>query len=340
MVEQESRLNKSLKHLARSSFVVFIAVILSKLFGYAYRIFVARSYGPEVYGLLALSLMLISWFTLLANLGLGTGILRYISFYRGKEDDDKISYITKFYLGLLFITGIISGILLFFLSDVIAEKIFSNSQLTIFLKIFSLTIPLVSLKTIFFSLMQAYEKVEWWAFTSKILNNLVKLIVLVVLFYIGIDAINIPLSYLSAAIVTILFSYIFCKINFKKIFKIKPRKNKQLIKNIFSYSWPLIFFGFSMALLHQTDSFMIGLFKTVKDVGFYNAAIPIALLLTISIDLFNHLFFPLVTKEYARGNKDLVKQLSKQVGKWVYMISLPLFVIFMIFPGVFIKLLF
>lgn len=340
MIKKESELNKSLKLLAKSSFIVFIAVILSKILTYTYRIIVARHYGPEVYGLFALSLMIFGWFAMFSHFGFGHGVLRYISLYRGKGNQNKISYIIKSSLKLLAIVSVLFGILLFFLSDIIAIKIFDNARLSIFLKIFSFMIPLGTLNTVFFSIMKAYEKIGWFSFISKILDNSIKLFVLILLVFMGLNSINVPVSYLVGAIITFAVSYIYCRITFKKIFKVKPIKNKQVFRNVFSYSWPLLFFGFSMALLHQTDSFMIGIFGTISDVGFYNAAIPIALLLTVSVDLFNQLFFPLVTKEYAKGNKDLVKQLSQQTGKWVYMMSLPLFILFIIFPGVFIKLLF
>ncbi len=340
MIKKEPNLDKSLKILAKSSVIVFVIIIFSKILTYAYKIIIARHYGPEVYGLLALSLTILGWFVLFSHFGLETGIVRYISFYRGKKDNNKISYIVKFSLKLLFITGILAGILLFFLSDIIAEKIFSNASLSIFLKIFSLTIPLTSLKTVFYGFLQAHEKIGFTQFFSKILDPFVKVLAIIILVYIGINSTSIPISYLLAAIITFLVSYLFCRIYFKEIFKIQPRKNKKLAKNIFSYSWPLVFFALSLWTLHSTDSFMIGLFKTVEDVGFYNVAIPISLLLTLSIDLFGHMFFPLVTKEYAKGNKEIVKQLSQQTGKWVYMISLPLFILLIIFPGVFIKILF
>src|SRR3989344_4545818 len=340
MPKKESTFNKSLSILAKSSIWVFAGVILSKILGYAYRVIVARYYGPEVYGLLVLSLTISGWFALFSLLGFDTGVLRYLSLYSAKKQDNKISYIVKFSLSLLLVTGIAAGILLFSFSDIIAEKIFSNSQLSIFLKLFSLTIPLTSLKTVFFPLMQVYGKYGWVLFASKILDPLVKVIALVTLTFLGINSINVPISYLLAAIFVSLFAYLFCRISFKKIFKIKPKKNKQLAKNIFHYSWPLLFFTLSMFLFHQEDSFMIGLLKTVEDVGFYNAAVPIALLLVTSVTLFSYMFFPVITQQYAKGNKEIVKQLSQQTGKWAYILSLPLFILFIVFPGVFIKILF
>lgn len=340
MSQQKSELDKSLKFLARSSLIVLAAVIFSKLLGYAYRIIIARYYGPEVYGLLILSFTIFGWFLLLSQFGLGSGILRYLSFYIGKKKEEKVSYIVKFFMGLMLMTGIVSGLLLFFLSDIIAQQLFSNPQLSIFLKFFSFMIPLAGIRTIFSLLMQAYEKIAWLTYVSKISDNLIRLILLISLIFLGVGSINVPITYISASLITTLISYTFCRVSFKKIFKLRPKKDKILVKKIFSYSLPLIFFGFSMSLISQADSFMIGLFQTVADVGFYNAAAPLAFLLIISVELFGQMFFPMVTKEYAKGNMGLVKQLSQQTGKWVYIISLPLFILFMIFPGAFIKLFF
>lgn len=339
MTNQKSEIGGPLKLLVRSSFAVFISVLLVKILSYVYKIIVARYYGAEVYGLLALALVVVGWAAVLAELGLGAGFLRYFSFYRGKKKERNILYFVKFFSKFLFLTGLSLGILLFLFSDIIAEKIFSNPQLSIFLKLLSFTIPLSSLSSVFSGLMQSYEKIGWLSFL-RVVNFFIRVVAIIILTYIGTNAINVPVSYLPVAIITLLFPYLFCRISLRNLFILKPKKDKKAIKEIIRYSFPLIFSGIILSLLYQSDSFMIGIFKAAEDVGFYNAAIPIAVLLIIPMDLFGQLFFPLVAKEYARGNMRIVEQLSKQVGKWTYMLSLPFFILFMLFPGVFIRLLF
>ena len=109
---------------------------------------------------------------------------------------------------------------------------------------------------------------------------------------------------------------------------------------MFSYSWPLVFYGVFSFIFYSTDSFMIGIFKPIENVGFYNAAVPIAMLLSLPLSLFIQLFFPLVTKEYSKGNMETVKQLSQQVGKWIFMLVLPFFILLIIFPEIFINIFF
>ena len=104
-----------------------------------------------------------------------------------------------------------------------------------------LAIPLTSLKAVLFPLMQVYGKYWWVLFASKILDPLVKVITLVTLIFLGVNSINVPLSFLLAAIFVSFFAYLFCRISFKKIFKIKPRKDRRLSKEIISYSLPFLF---------------------------------------------------------------------------------------------------
>src|SRR3972149_1823388 len=85
----------SLKLLAKTSFIVLIGVIISKILGYTYRIIIARYYGPEVYGLFVLALMISGWFIAISALGFNEGILRFIPIYRGRKEIEKIKYALK-----------------------------------------------------------------------------------------------------------------------------------------------------------------------------------------------------------------------------------------------------
>jgi len=47
-----------------------------------------------------------------------------------------------------------------------------------------------------------------------------------------------------------------------------------------------------------------------------------------------------VIKEFSNKNIEVIEELSKQVQKWIFIINLPLLVLMILFPGVFINLLF
>ena len=99
-------------------------------------------------------------------------------------------------------------------------------------------------------------------------------------------------------------------------------------------------FGVINTILFWIDSFSIGFFRNTSEVGLYNVAVPLAALLGFFPELFIQLFFPLITKEYSKKNIPLIKELSKQLGKWIFMLNLPLFIILFLFPGAIINILF
>ena len=83
---KNERVEKSLKMLAKSSFIVLIGVFLSKLFSYLYKIIIARSLGPDIYGTFILSISIAGVFITISSLGLTDGLLRYIPLFLGKKE--------------------------------------------------------------------------------------------------------------------------------------------------------------------------------------------------------------------------------------------------------------
>ncbi len=342
MEENDREINKGLKTLARGSFIVLIGIILSKILSYGYRIIVARGLGPEIYGIFSLAVIVASWLIILFKFGFTGGIARFIPFYIGKKNPEKARFVYKTSVAILSVSGIVAGILLFLFSEEIAVGIFNNLELTHFLKIFAIVVPLNIILDAMLSFLLACERIGWHSFIYNILQNFVKVISLGLLILIGLKADAILFSYLISVIISLIVAY-FVSVKILKSLSnkfISGKEKKNIFKDLFSYSWPLLFFGFTWQLFHWTDTLMIGYLQNAEQVGFYNAAVPIATLFNFTSALFIQLFFPLITKEYSKGKIEVIKQLSKQVGKWIFLINLPILILFAIFPEFFIRVLF
>ncbi len=343
MKNEQKEIDKDLKLLAKSSIIVFAGIFFAKIFNYVYRIIIARNFGPEVYGLFSLAIMILGFFVAFSSLGLSEGLLRYISLYRGKKERQKIRYLFKFSLTISFFLSMISGIILFFFSEFISINFFHNTDLIIFLKIFSFVIPLYVISNIFLSVIRAFEKISWYSFIDNILLNAIKVISLIFLLVLGFKTSAIIFSYVLGFLIVLITSFLLCKYGFPEIFKKYKLKEQEAVKiknKILSYSWPIMFVGLIGNIFYWTDSFFIGYLKSVFEVGLYNAAVPIALLLLIAPSLFITLFFPLIIKQYSAKNFKTIQETSKQIVKWIFMINLPIFIFLILFPGVFINILF
>jgi len=336
-------LDKSLKLLVRTSFIVLIGLIISKIVAYAYRIIIARYFGPEVYGLFSLALMISGWFIAISALGLSEGLLRFIPIYRGRKESRKITYLFRFSLITLTLTSLISGLLLFLLSDFISLTFFHNINLSIYLKIFSLLVPVGAIGYPFLAALRAHEEIPWYSFIFNIAQNVIKLSALLIFIVLGFNSNATTLSYLAGVFGMLVLSYCICRYKIPHIFKthdLPHNERKLLKKEVMSYSIPILFFGIISTIFYWIDSFSLGYYKGAFEVGLYNSAVPIAIILGMASEVFMQLFFPMITREYARKKMKLIEQLSKQVAKWILIVNLPIFAIMIVFPGAMINILF
>jgi len=340
---QKKEFDKSLKLIAKSSIFVFLGLFLSKLFTYFYRIVIARYYGPEIYGMFSLGMMILLWTVSFASIGIVEGVLRFIPYYRGKKQYNKIKYIFKFSIIILLISGILFGIILFLLSDIIAINIFNEPGLAIFLKFFSFLVPIYMILYLILSVIRSFEKIIAHSFIQDFFENFLKLFFIIILIITGLKTNAVIFSYVLGVIISLLVAYLYAKSKIPIIFEkhnLDNASKKEIKRKLFAYSWPLIFLGIISGILPYIDSFVIGFFKGVAEVGLYNAAVPIAGLMVLAPNIFVRLFFPLITKEFSKKNYHVVSELSKQVEKWILILNLPLFFLIIIFPGAFINLLF
>ncbi len=334
---------RALRLVAQSSVIVFIGIALSKILTYAYRLVIARELGPEIYGLFSLAIVVSSFFIMAASLGLPEGVLRYLSFYRGRKELQNERYLFRSALLVLVVSGIVAGFILFFASEFISLRLFHNAGLLPFLRALGVFLPFFIISGILLSGMLAYGHVGWNAFINNFLQNFIKFAVLLLLLLIGFRGSAVIISYLAGVVVMCIAAYIVVRRVMPGILKrstLDHAGKQKVRREVLAYSWPVVFLTAAYTVFNWTDSAVIGYFMTATDVGIYNAAFTLISLFGIAPELFKQFFFPFIVREYSRKNIELIRQLSQQVGKWIYILNLPLFLFMAAFPGAVINILF
>ena len=339
----KDNLENNLKLMARSSLVVFLALLISKFLVYIYKVVIARYFGPEIYGLYSLGAVIAGLFISIASLGLSEGMLRFVALYRGKNQSSRINYLFKFSMRILIFSSLLGGIILFFLAEPLSINVFHNPSLIFYLKLFSITIPFGVIAYAILTLVRSYEQIGWYLFISTISRNLLEIVFLLLFIFIGLKNEAIAFSYVLGFAGMFALSYWILNSRIRPTFKTEPlpkKEKKKVSSELLKYSLPLIFSTFIFMLMAFGDTFAIGYFKSSLEVGWYNAALPIAMLLTLAPELFIKLFFPLINKEYSKKNMHLISELSKQVSKWIFLLNLPLLMVILIMPEASLNLLF
>jgi len=326
------------RKLAKGAIIVFLGMFFGRALTYLYVALVARL-GSTEYGLLSLGFAFVSFLSIFSILGLRTGVIRYVSFYKGKNNQKKIKGTIYSSLKISLPVSLVLMILLFVFAEKISLLVFHNPDLTIVLRIFSLAIPFLSLSSIFIGGIIGFQKIKYQVLSKEIIENIVKLILTFVLIYIGFGLFGAIIGYVIAIMGTAIFSFYFLQ---KKVFPFFKTKLKPVLitKELFYYSFPLTFVGVLALIIKWTDVLMIGYYRTTSDVGIYNVALPTANLLVLVPTALMVLFMPIITELYSKRKLKDILLLSKVISKWIFFVNLPIFLLIFLFSKQILNLMF
>lgn len=316
------------KIVAKGALIAFLGIFVSKVLGYLYRLIIART-GTEPYGLINIALGIISLVVIFPLMGLDSGVLRYIAYYKGKKDNSKIREILTSSLTWTVGLSFIFSILIFIFSDKIAVIFFHNIKLGLVLKFFSITIPFYVINRVSLAALRAIKKNQYEVYSKAFFHNVSKIILTILLVYfLGFGLFGLSLAFLLSIIGMGLLSFYFM---YKNILKNKGKVSFFIEKEVLFYSLHLMFYSFFYLILAWTDTLMIGSFLDASKAGIYNVALPTASLLVVFPIALRSLFLPTITGLYAQEKKDKIKQVYNSIARWTFLTNLPILLLLIIF---------
>ncbi|UCD07166.1 MAG: flippase [Candidatus Aenigmatarchaeota archaeon] len=336
---QETEDIQSLKKIVKGAGWIFIGMIISKILSIVYRVFIARYFGPGDYGLFALGLVVLSFVGMIARLGLHSGVVRYVPFYEARGDKARVKGIVLSALKIITLVSVVMAFFMFIFSEEIAVLGFHNMELVGILQILALSVPFVCLFYVFNFSFVGFQKLKYQVYSEHIFSNIAKIVFVVVFGLLGLGVYGIAWSYTIAAILTLFLSAYFLQ---KRVFPVFKTGVKPIYMNrkLLSFSIPLLFAGFMSFIISSIDTLMLGYFKTVTDVGVYNAAAPTAYVLNVIPGALTVIFLPIITGLYSKGKIKELYSVYKTVFKWMFYFNIPLLAVMMAFPGQIINILF
>ncbi|MFH1774708.1 MAG: flippase [Methanobacteriota archaeon] len=329
---------EGLKKIVKAAGLVFISLIFSKALTYSYRLIVARI-GVESYGILSIGIIFLGLANTLSLLGLSTGVVRYVSYYRGKESPEGIKGAITSGLKISLFLSLLTSAAIFLTASWISTSVFNAPALVPVLRIFAIIVPFSALSLILLNVLIAFEKVKYYVSVKNILESIVLIVSTAVIIYLGYGILGAAIAYALAIVSTFLISLYLLE---KRVFPIfrTTVKSAGIGRELLYYSWPLTFTGLLSTIIGSADSIMIGYFLTVSDTGIYNAAVPTASLLFLVSGPMLTLFMPIIAESYGRGEIKELKAVYRRIAKWIFFINFPIVLLIAAFSKEILNILF
>lgn len=313
-----------IEKIVKGAFLVLFSMVFGKLFSYLYVILVATKLGSHEYGLLSLGMAILSFASALSILGLDEGIIRFVPFYKGKNEETLLKNTILTSLKTVLNSSLFIAVLLIVFSDFISDKIFNEYELTKVILFMAIILPFGAVSNLFLVSFRAFQKPEYEVLFKEIIEKSSRLIITFILILLGFKLTGALIGFFSA--VVIMFILIFITFN-KKFFNIfsKEIPEKDNKKELLHYSLPLMLKNFMWFIIAWTDLLMIGYFLDTSSVGIYNVALPTSNLIIIPIYGIMYLFTPIISELYGKNSLEEIKEIYKKISKYSLLVNLPIF---------------
>lgn len=319
------QMSSTKKTILRNTLWLTVAEIGSRIARGGLGIIAARMLGVSGLGVFSYAIALGGFLTFFEDAGIATFVTR--SFAKN-EQDKHVIFGTALVLKILL--GIIA--LLFFIS--IGPLISSVPEARIIIPVIALLMFCDALRTFFFSITRAEQRMHIDA-RVQIITNVLIVVFGVVFMTVSPTPLALAWGYTLGSIVGTVLMFLVIRNYIPNIRKTFSRK---LFNEIFFAAWPFTVLAISNVLIFNTDTLFLGYYGTTTDVGLYAAASRVVQMFYILASLFATSTFPtLVQKTHDRS--DILSAIKKSLILML-ILAIPLMIIMVLGAPLIMKVLF
>lgn len=277
--------------LGQSSFVYLLSRIVASVISFFATLYFTRLLGETVYGYFAITLALVSWFSIVKDVGFGQAIIKRMS--EGEEPDAYLTAGATIQMALIF--PLVIGILVFQpeINEYVGQPVAGFVALLLIISIF---------KGIVNSSLKGTHRVHIYAVLSTA-SDLVQSVCMVALVFLGWRLTGMLSGYaLGSAIIALVGVWVV------RPRPVRPRREHfTKLWNYAKFSW---LGSMRSKTFSRTDILVLGFFASAGLTGIYAISYTLATFLEIFGNAINNVLFPEMSKKSARGEMGKIGSLT------------------------------
>jgi len=308
-------INTSLKNILTGAVVSFLGFAIMRGAGLGEKVLITRFFDPSRYGQVVLVVSLLSLATMLASLGLRTGIVRYLPRYESKHNQGGIVSTS---LKLAGVASIVLSVLVFLLAEWVSTIVFNDPSLTGLLQVIAFGIPLAVFGQLSASVARGMKDARSKNLIENICFPITRVSLIGVVLLISLETAGIAGAYVGGYAVMALLGAGYLYTVFGASFG-PDFEGSRLLR----FSLPLLFANGMSFISSTLDTILIGAFLSSQAVGIYGAAYPLARLSFLAPGLLGVIFTPVISELHSSGQLAKIRDVYAIVTKWIVILTLP-----------------
>lgn len=306
---------------------------VGKLVEYAGRFVIAfllaRVLGAEQFGVYSLALSAAAIVSTISLIGMDDAVLRNIAVHASQKDEESLWGTLQLTAAFTTSMSIIMGVVLYYLSEPIAEVIFSEPLLAPMLRLVALIIPILTLSEMLIFATRGFKRMDYGVIARDFIQLPIRFILLVILTLINLNAFTAMITFgvadLTASIVLVYF--------LNKEFPLKrPIKSaKRDVRGLLNFSLPFWFSDILNTVRNNIQVMMLGSLSTIASAGIFTIVNRVNLLSIITYRSVQTSIRPIIAELQAKDKWKDVGRLYQTSTRWALLVNIPMTLIIILF---------
>lgn len=314
----------------RGSSLFLFGRMLSLGISFFTQVLMVRYLSTRDYGELAYGLAIVSFFRLFASLGLQDAIPRFVPIYRENREYGKMFGTILFAFAVVLLAGI------FFVGVIWHAPLFLMPFIThdgqpplALVSILIVLVPVEAADAMLDGLFASFTGTRDIFFRRYLLGPGLRLGVVILLLWMKSSIAFLAYGYVVAGVVGVLiYGGLLIKLLREQGLSQRFEFREAIIPVRETLAFVLPSLASAMAMcISPVNIFLLGHLRTMSEVAFYRAAVPVAELNNIGFMSFALLYMPLAARLFARSDYRAINDLYWKTAAWMSVLSFPIFAV-------------
>lgn len=306
--------DSSVNRMAAGAGISLFGVGVGRGLDFIKQILMARLLGPDIFGLYAIGWNILRIIGVLVPFGLHNGVVHFGTPFWKKDNGALRSILTRS-VAISFAIGWILAAILFILAPWITTDLFKEPEFLPLFRVFTLMLPFAGALRVSASATRMTQRMIFSVASEEIAQGALNLVLFIAFYLLGWELFGaIVATVLSFALSFALSLYFLWRL-FRPAFK---SASEAVISTqaMLAYSMPTALAGMFGFIISRVDRLFLGYFRPPAEVGIYQAAAQLSVVMTLVLNAFNMILMPMVAEQYHKRDMKQLEELYRINSKW------------------------
>jgi O-antigen/teichoic acid export membrane protein len=297
------------------------------------QVLMARLLGAHVFGLFAIAWNLATIISQFAPAGLHNGVLRFgAQFWR--KDDRAFSGVVVRAIGLGVIFSLCLSGAMFLSAPWLAVRLFEEPSLASAVRWFALLIPFATTLQIAVAVTRISQRMRFSVIAEEIVRSVLNVALFLLLFMLGFRLYGAVIACIASfAGAAGLAMYYVRKLYPELTFRHAWSERTVATGTLLGFSLATAVSGVSGSIVIRADRLFLGAFRAASEVGIYQSACQLPLIISVVLGGMNTAFAPAIAACSQHHQRRDMAELFRVATKWRFFLVLPMGVVMLLMPG-------